>query len=295
MAAFIDLKKSKHNREASLSSIQLIKGDELIIGLRDQEPKDWSIVQLIPDIADLIELVPDNRRGWLRQFRLTARTTGVGVLTARQSFVPLAAVVVTVQDTAIPKPSHQDADLIYDGQQLSWPARKRTYRATSGVVATGPVPDRSTQDVVYSCSKDYGPVPEGHYTLSTKLDPKEYAALDKKKECTLAPGAGIQKIPRGERAGECEKYFVNWGAHRVRLQPADHRTVHACATKRDGFYLHDSTKGFSHGCVELNGDFFTDLYHYAKHSHGRRLTLLVKYAHQTTNGGTRVDSLIAPR
>lgn len=75
---------------------------------------------------------------------------------------------------------------------------------------------------------------------------------------------------------------------RTRFEAADHRTRNACHPLRGGFYLHDSTKGFSHGCIEIEVSFFNRLYLYVPHARGKYLSLRVKYATQDTNGGTRV-------
>jgi hypothetical protein len=62
---------------------------------------------------------------------------------------------------------------------------------------------------------------------------------------------------------------------------------------RGGFYIHDSAKGYTHGCIEVEPRFFNVLRHViaTTHSpHGKvkdRLNLLVKYLPgQTTNGRT---------
>lgn len=57
---------------------------------------------------------------------------------------------------------------------------------------------------------------------------------------------------------------VAWGADRVRLT-----TLMIDSPKnrhRGGFYLHDSTKGFSHGCIEVDPIFFAQLRAFVKES-----------------------------
>lgn len=72
---------------------------------------------------------------------------------------------------------------------------------------------------------------------------------------------GIQKIPRGKNdASECEPYWAQWGQNRARMEPADSSTQNKCLpVMRGGFYLHDSTKGFSHGCIEVEINLFVQL------------------------------------
>lgn len=58
---------------------------------------------------------------------------------------------------------------------------------------------------------------------------------------------------------------------------------------RGGFYLHDSIKGYSHGCIEADTKLFVHLRKY--HSITKKLTVIlqVKYAPgRGTNGGTKI-------
>lgn len=68
---------------------------------------------------------------------------------------------------------------------------------------------------------------------------------------------GLEYHPRGQAAGTCEIYWANWGYNRIRLESADEKTRKACGGKRGGFYIHDSTKGYSHGCIEVEPVFFS--------------------------------------
>ncbi|MCB1019382.1 MAG: DUF2778 domain-containing protein [Acidobacteria bacterium] len=188
-------------------------------------------------------------------------------------------------------------DLEYDGTRLHWPSNGKTYKATSGLPADPSKPaDPDWRQSQYSCVKDHGPVPEGTYTFSTAVEAKKgLVHVSDWSTCTLSPGAPIQKIPRGADAQEpraggqnCEPYWANWGTNRVRLEPKDSKTRLACNPGRSGFYLHDSTKGYSHGCIEVEPRFFTDLYAFAKTSKGKRLSLGVIYRRQVTQGGTKV-------
>ncbi len=110
--------------------------------------------------------------------------------------------------------------------------------------------------------------------------------------CNLAPAWGFQTIRRGEAAGNCESYWVNWGYHRIRIEPADIATKNACVKQsinRGGFYLHDSTKGYSHGCIETEDGFFTTLRMFiSKQYKKKHLYLKVKYAGDSTYVGTKV-------
>jgi hypothetical protein len=174
--------------------------------------------------------------------------------------------------------------LEYDGELLHWrsPGDGRpeaSYRATSGLTGH--------QYTSEQCVPEAGPVPPGHYQLLLRVD-RNGAQDDGTNQCSLRPSTAIQTIPRGPAAGPCEPYWANWGRHRVRFEPADSVTRHACHPPRGGFYLHDSTKGYSHGCIEVETSFFTRLYVYVPLAMHQYLPLRVNYAYAETNGGTRV-------
>jgi hypothetical protein len=170
------------------------------------------------------------------------------------------------------------ADLVYNGVMLIWQG-KSIYRATSGMPGHQTPSDQ--------CLKDKGPVPEGNYSLTVSIGGA--AKDDGTGRCKLEPSWKIQSIIRGTDAGECEPYWANWGENRIRFEPTDASTRTACNPVRSGFYLHDSTKGYSHGCIEVEGRFFNDLRNYAKARTSKKLTLQIKYLPLLeTNGGTKV-------
>jgi len=172
-------------------------------------------------------------------------------------------------------------DMLYDGQKVQWRGHG-LFRATSGA--------RALQNASDQCDPEGGPLPEGTYYLVLKVDP-EPAKADP--NCNPIPSWYLQIIPRGVDAGKCEFSWTSWGHNRIRLTPANSATEHACTPQRDGFYLHDSTKGFSHGCIEVESKFFDELRRLitmARNSRSvrvNRLYLLVKYLPlRSTNGGT---------
>jgi len=176
-------------------------------------------------------------------------------------------------------------DLVFDGQRLAWNGR-RVYRASSGFPGF--------QDPVFQCVPERGPVPNGAYELRLRLDPKP-ARDDGSGRCKLAPSKLLQRIPRGPAAGECELYWAQWGKNRVRVDPHDQKTRAACTTRREGFYLHDSVKGYSHGCIEVDPMFFLDLRVYMRAIRTRQAPprdhLLLRVAYvpgRSTYGGTLV-------
>jgi len=168
-------------------------------------------------------------------------------------------------------------DMTFDGQVLTWLGHGH-FKATSGA-------DRF-QWPEEQCRPMAGPLPQGFYQISL-LD-EGVAHTVGSHACGLVAGSGIQKIPRGPVGNPCERPWMRWGANRVRLMAADPMTAHACSTHRDNFYIHDSAKGYSHGCIEVEGTFFPMLRTYAHSAAKDHLVLQVKYVPgRKTNGGTK--------
>lgn len=173
-------------------------------------------------------------------------------------------------------------DMEFDGQVLTWNGSGR-FKATTGLNEEANEDGKDLQFPEHQCVKDKGPTPEGRYKVYiTDLG----AAKGDMSRCYLSQAWGVQTIPRGKSAGECEPNWVNWGYNRARLEPADALTRHACEGTRGGFYLHDSTKGYSHGCIEVETRFFAALK--SRKATNGYFILKVKYVDgRKTNGGTR--------
>ena len=170
-------------------------------------------------------------------------------------------------------------DMEYDGQNVTWKGRG-IFKATSGLPGF--------QKPSSQCITDSGPVPEGFYKIF--LSNQGIAQDDGTGHCVLKPAWGIQQIRRGKDAGTCEPYWANWGDNRVRMEPADIPTKVKCAPiSRGGFYMHDSRKGFSHGCIEVESRIFSLMRNYNKTTKKTKLVLKVTYAKgRPTNGGTKI-------
>ncbi len=172
-----------------------------------------------------------------------------------------------------------NVDMVYSGQKIDWNGDK--YKATSGVPGY--------QRPRHECTSSKGPIPEGLYVL--RLWGVREAEVESWSMCRLKPSWRIETIPRGEAARKnnfsCEDYWEQWGHHRVRIEPANQTTKAKCRGKRRGFYLHDSTKGYSKGCIEVETEFFDKL---IKRIGQGKLYLKVDYREGfKTDGGTKED------
>ncbi len=170
-------------------------------------------------------------------------------------------------------------DMIYDGQVLDWKAKGK-FKATSGLPGY--------QMPKNQCIRDNGIIPEGFYKLF--LSDHGTAKDDGRGLCAIKPSWGVQKIPRGVDAGDCESYWANWGKNRARMEPADLVTKLKCSPDmRGGFYLHDSSKGFSHGCIEVETKIFPLLRSYNKTTKKSSVIIKVEYVKgRSTYGDTKI-------
>ncbi len=168
-------------------------------------------------------------------------------------------------------------DLIFDGTSIRWHGKGK-FRATSGM--------RGFQLPSNQCIPERGPVPEGNYYIPLIMGDK--AEDDGTGKCQLKPSWRVEKIPRGMDAGNCDRFWANWGENRVRFEPNDQTTKQKCNPGRGGFYLHDSTKGYSHGCIEIENSFFNQLRQFMTYTAKKKLILKIAYKPGTiTNGGTK--------
>jgi len=143
--------------------------------------------------------------------------------------------------------------------------------------------------------KDQGPTVEGRYELrfSKNIESK---AKTVNGELDLG-GIGIETLENlpGMNPVTNEKIIESWGKHRIRLypinvkQPKNPETGNPSDRNLDSFYFHDSKKGYTHGCEEVETKFFDDLKEFLKKNPNiKRMDVKVKYdnQNQSTYGET---------
>jgi len=169
----------------------------------------------------------------------------------------------------------------YTGQTLTiWPGAFKD-RGDPPIVqckATSGYPNY--QNPVFA-NQVLGPVPQGHYRVNLSLDPKRWANIVPSGE-NLAAAYGVQRI-RPSYVGPNGETLIpqGWGTWRARLAPIN------VSTTRSNFYLHNSTKGFTHGCIETCDGLYNRFVTY--HDQGlASIDVLVDYTTNSTNGGTLV-------
>ena len=169
-----------------------------------------------------------------------------------------------------------------------------TYKATSGYKG----PDANgimwnLQKAKYQNIRNGGPTPEGKYHINLEPDPERVAQADLNTGDLLRdPNGGIEKIPDFVENPNKEGYgwsYTEWGQHRAHLTPD--KVTGAKNSERDNYsyYLHDSQKGYTHGCTEVETKLFDKLNEY-RNNGNTRIDVIINYGNNqnhSTNGGTK--------
>ncbi|WP_194908870.1 hypothetical protein [Catenulispora rubra] len=228
-----------------------------------------------------------------RRFLVTGRKAGATELRAvefgrKDSSRQFGALSIRVRP-----PQETDVDMVYRGTFLVWhrslpkslaAAGPLMFAATSGTQGLQ-VADRQKEG--QKEDGPAGPLPETKYVFVARLDAAQNsveAANKRGQQAIDNHERGIQFL----RIGGNGPVDTNWGTMRVRLEPL------GPTYGRDGFFLHNSHKGFSHGCIEigrtLDGrDFFDTLLLYAHEQGKANLVVQVKYPYPKMS--TRGDTL----
>ncbi|MFL9839297.1 RHS repeat-associated core domain-containing protein, partial [Flavobacterium sp. ST-75] len=184
---------------------------------------------------------------------------------------------------------------------------KYTFKASSGMnnVKLSDGTAISLQKAKYQYIPNNGPTVEGKYQINLEPDPNRVAKADGKTGQLLRnPDGGIEKIPDfvpSDSNPNVGWSYEEWGENRVRLQPvnvpqpkdnSNETGITGGGGKRDlnSFYLHDSQKGYSHGCTECDTELFDQLIKYRAEGN-KNIEVQVKYPNKehVTNGGTKKE------
>jgi RHS repeat-associated protein len=171
---------------------------------------------------------------------------------------------------------------IYDGQYVTW------YDANGKAIEINPGTsgyiegDKNFQNSKYQNKKDLGPIPEGTYSIDLTLNPYRQAKIIEWKPDELYDDIGIQQIPTAFPLTDGRMAInVGWGSIRARLE-----YVSGNLYGREGFYIHNSTKGFTHGCIEVGGNFFSRLLNYSQYFDVLYFYVDYPYDNSSTRGET---------
>jgi len=182
----------------------------------------------------------------------------------------------------------------YSGEQVTWYGGSTGDRSqpSGSYPASSGLPGHQTPSE--QRTKDAGPVPEGDYSINLRPDPNRVAKADSRTgELVGSPSGGIEQVPEEftTQSGATYTYGSHgtgggWGNTRAQLEPA----ANTQTSGRSGFYLHDSEKGYTHGCVETKSEVLKRLTEYRKaHPGETRFGVRVQYTDPTTRGKTTPD------
>lgn len=142
------------------------------------------------------------------------------------------------------------------------------YPATSGLA--------NHQNADEQGGGDLGPVPGGDYKINLTLDFLRKAPVS---DGLTTESHGVELLPWGNGY-----LYSGWGQWRARLEALPGTDLRG----RDGlFYLHDSYKGYTHGCVETNTALYYDLFRYRKTQESIKVRIAYPGPNSSTLGNTQ--------
>jgi hypothetical protein len=257
-----------------------------------------------------LQEVPDEHLDQQRNlvFTVVGRKSGTSRLEAREittrdlSGTKLwGSLEIVIQDA-----EENDVDLFYFGKYLVWRRSLPPFSASSPPMIFAATSGNSPWVAGLQGMSDSGPIPEGLYSLLATIDPLQASsemANHLSGKDILNDHEGIQFLATKD---DGQPRNDQWGTMRVKLTtirfqsnwfvPSGPFGRSKTGFNRFGFYLHNSHKGFSHGCVEVgmnsnNQSFFDALLSYAISDNAKtkpRLRLKVSYRDRNTEtkGGT---------
>ena len=171
-----------------------------------------------------------------------------------------------------------------------------TYKATSEFRG----PDQNgkmwnLQKAKYQNVRNGGPTPEGRYHINLIPDPSRIAETDLKTgELKRNLDGGIEKIPESvdnpNNPGRVWHY-PDWGENRAYLAPDVVTGAKDSERDNKSYYFHDSQKGYTHGCTEVEKGLFDKLNDY-RDKGNTKIDVIIDYGknpNHSTNGGTKKD------
>ena len=141
----------------------------------------------------------------------------------------------------------------------------------------------------YQHIPNLGPTVEGKYQL--KLGDGSIKKAKTHKGALIRANDGIESLTEIDSVDN-DAILQSWGEKRIRMQkvdvkqPVDNESGEISERDLDSFYFHDSKKGHTSGCHEIESQFFDDLQEHSKKGN-KKIEVKVEYkANQSTYGGT---------
>jgi len=184
--------------------------------------------------------------------------------------------------------------LLVTGNKVNWYGGEfgdksnliKIYKATSRYRADG---YGNYQVAKHQNLRDVGPTPEGIYSINLKPDPNRKAEISSNGQLKRNPEGEIENLVGMRRDGDSDNLYMSedWGKNRAKLEPM--KVTGATSQERDNesYYLHDSEKGYTHGCTEAETELFDHLKEYRSQGNDK-IKVQVSYPNKEhkTYGGT---------
>ncbi len=150
-----------------------------------------------------------------------------------------------------------------------------SYAGTSGA--------EGFQSAALQDDADEGPIPEGDYKINLALSPRRFSQIDPTGQTDQSDG--VERVINGDGS----RNNLMWGRWRARLNREN------STSPRGNFYLHDSYKGYSHGCIETETIVYYFLLYLSDAGYSA-IKVKVQYSkpNLSTNGGTKNLKLTLP-
>ena len=167
------------------------------------------------------------------------------------------------------------------------------YNATSGYKDEDQNID--FQSAGYQSFENMGPTPEGIYHINLKPDSSRHAKIYQKSNGSMdyikSRDGGIEQLSYDavDEQGQMMHYYSpSWGNQRAALTPDKVTGATNSQRKNDSYYFHDSQKGYTHGCVEVESGLFNMLVLY-REAGNNSISVQIQYpdSKHKTNGGTK--------
>lgn len=284
--------------DSELIAVVASPGDpDLVIPFSYTDPSGLASVETMATVPNIGSAPANRKAGLIVTGIKPGRTTlNTFVILDPHSSSSVGTLQIEVSDLVDP-----NIDMYYFGRYFVW--RRNLPPSTAGSnylifsASSGSLAIASAQN-----QPDNGPVPEGIYRFSARLDPLQSTVDQANAALPKEPGPdgpisntrqGIQFLPIGGNPAS-PLVYPNWGSMRVRLEPTT-----ALSSQRGGFYLHNSAKGYTHGCVEVGKsveltrqDFFRLIVEYATSRTISKTFLMLKVKYRTPDTSTRGDTKI---
>ena len=151
-----------------------------------------------------------------------------------------------------------------------------TYNASSGNYDK----DNDYRQAQYQNLRDKGPTPEGEYFINLKPDPERHVGYigEQNPQITRSKDGGIEQVSFKTQDGT-EWFSEEWGSQRALLQPV--KVTGATSAERDNnsYYMLDSDKCYTHGCTEVESEFFNQLKDY-RNAGNTRIDVIIEYPNE---------------